>query len=236
MKLKRILLKLSGESLQGNEPSGIDPDRLDQFAIQVKDAHDLGVQVGVVIGGGNIFRGLKGSEKGFDRQTGDYMGMLATVINSLALKSVLEALGLQVKLLSGLEMPKLAERANGTDAIRYLEQDCIVIFSGGTGNPYFTTDTASALRAVEIHADALLKGTRVDGVYTDDPEKNPSARKFDRLTFKEAYDRGLKIMDLTAFTLCEENKIPIVVFDMNCQGNLKKLLEGQDLGTIISNT
>jgi uridylate kinase len=162
--------------------------------------------------------------------------MLATVINSLALKSALETLGLEVKLLSGLEIPKLAERANGTDAIKYLEQGCIVIFCGGTGNPYFTTDTASALRAVEIHADAILKGTRVDGVYTDDPEKNPSARKFDRLTFKEAYDNGLKIMDLTAFTLCEENNIPIVVFDMNRQGNLKKLLEGQDLGTIISKT
>jgi len=234
MKYKRILLKLSGESLQGTKPSGIDPDRLNQFAGQVKDAHDLGVQVGIVIGGGNIFRGLTGSQKGFDRQTGDYMGMLATVINSLALKSALESLGTQARLLSGLEIPKLAERASGTDAIKYLEEGYVVIFSGGTGNPYFTTDTASALRAVEIHADALLKGTRVDGVYTDDPEKNPDAKKFDRLTFKDAYEKGLKIMDLTAFTLCEENSIPIVVFDMNRQGNLVKLLQGQDLGTIIS--
>jgi uridylate kinase len=234
MKYKRILLKLSGESLQGTKPSGIDPDRLNQFAGQVKDAHDLGVQVGIVIGGGNIFRGLTGSQKGFDRQTGDYMGMLATVINSLALKSTLESLGTKSRLLSGLEIPKLAERASGTDAIKYLEEGYVVIFSGGTGNPYFTTDTASALRAVEIHADALLKGTRVDGVYTDDPEKNPDAKKFDRLTFKDAYEKGLKIMDLTAFTLCEENSIPIVVFDMNRQGNLVKLLQGQDLGTIIS--
>jgi uridylate kinase len=234
MKYKRILLKLSGESLQGGKPSGIDPDRLNQFAGQVKDAHDLGVQVGIVIGGGNIFRGLTGSQKGFDRQTGDYMGMLATVINSLALKSALESLGTKARLLSGLEIPKLAERASGTDAIKYLEEGYVVIFSGGTGNPYFTTDTASALRAVEIHADALLKGTRVDGVYTDDPEKNPAAKKFDRLTFKDAYEKGLKIMDLTAFTLCEENSIPIVVFDMNQPGNLKMLLQGQDLGTIIS--
>ena len=234
MKYNRILLKLSGESLQGGKPSGIDPDRLNQFAGQVKDAHDLGVQVGIVIGGGNIFRGLTGSQKGFDRQTGDYMGMLATVINSLALKSAIESLGTKARLLSGLEIPKLAERANGTDAIKYLEEGYVVIFSGGTGNPYFTTDTASALRAVEIRADALLKGTRVDGVYTDDPEKNPAATKYDRLTFKEAYEKGLKIMDLTAFTLCEENSIPIVVFDMNQPGNLKKLLQGQDLGTIIS--
>ena len=234
MKYKRILLKLSGESLQGGKPSGIDPDRLNQFAGQVKDAHDLGVQVGIVIGGGNIFRGLTGSQKGFDRQTGDYMGMLATVINSLALKSALESLGTKARLLSGLEIPKLAERASGTDAIKYLVEGYVVIFSGGTGNPYFTTDTASALRAVEIRADALLKGTRVDGVYTDDPEKNPAAKKFDRLTFKDAYEKGLKIMDLTAFTLCEENSIPIVVFDMNQPGNLVKLLQGQDLGTIIS--
>jgi len=234
MKYNRILLKLSGESLQGGKPSGIDPDRLNQFAGQVKDAHDLGIQVGIVIGGGNIFRGLTGSQKGFDRQTGDYMGMLATVINSLALKSAIESLGTKARLLSGLEIPKLAERASGTDAIKYLVEGYVVIFSGGTGNPYFTTDTASALRAVEIRADALLKGTRVDGVYTDDPEKNPAAKKFDRLTFKDAYEKGLKIMDLTAFTLCEENSIPIVVFDMNQPGNLVKLLQGQDLGTIIS--
>ena len=233
MKYRRILLKLSGESLQGDQPSGIDPERLNLFAFQVKEACELGVQVGIVIGGGNIFRGLKGSQKGFDRQTGDYMGMLATVINSLALKSALEAMGISTKLLSGLEIPKLAERADGTLAIKYLGQGNVLIFSGGTGNPYFTTDTASALRAVEIHADALLKGTRVDGVYTDDPEKNPAAKKFDRLTFKDAYEKGLKIMDLTAFTLCEENNIPIVVFNMNQPGNLSRLLKGEDIGTAI---
>jgi len=233
MKYKRILLKLSGESLMGKESYGIDPDRLNDFATQVKEASELGVQIGIVIGGGNIFRGMQGSNRGFNRQTGDYMGMLATVINSLALQSFLEGLGVKVKLLSGIEIPKLAEKSYGPAAINLLDEGYVVIFSGGTGNPYFTTDTASALRAVEINADALLKGTRVDGVYSDDPEKNPDATKYDRITFREAYEKGLKIMDLTAFTMCEENNIPIVVFDMNQPGNLKKLLQGQDLGTVI---
>lgn len=218
----------------GNESYGIDPQRLNFFAHQVKEASDLGIQIGIVIGGGNIFRGLKGSLKGFDRQTGDYMGMLATVINSLALQSALEGLGVRVKLLSGLDIPKLALPANGPQAIQYLEDGNVVIFSGGTGNPYFTTDTASALRAVEIKADALLKGTRVDGVYSDDPEKNPSAIKFDQLGFREAYEKGLKIMDLTAFTLCEENNVPIIVFNMNQPDNLRNLLQGHKIGTVVS--
>jgi uridylate kinase len=234
MKYKRVLLKLSGESLMGQSSYGIDPERLNGYARQISEVHGRGVQLAIVIGGGNIFRGLKGSLKGFDRQAGDYMGMLATVINSLALQSALEQLGVGVKLMSGLDIPKIAEIAHGPAAICYMEKGFVVIFSGGTGNPYFTTDTASALRAVEIHADAVLKGTRVDGVYTDDPEKNPAAVKYERLTFREAYNKELKIMDLTAFTLCEENNIPIVVFDMNKTGNLKKLLDGEHLGTVVS--
>ncbi len=234
MKYNRVLLKLSGESLMGKETHGIDPARLQEYAHEIADVCQKGVQVAVVIGGGNIFRGLKGSQKGFDRQTGDYMGMLATVINSLALQNELERAGIKVKLMSGLQIEGLAEKANGLAAIRYLNSGYLVIFSGGTGNPYFTTDTASALRAVEIAADAVLKGTRVDGVYDDDPEKNPSAKKYHHLTFREAYEKGLKIMDMTAFTLCEENDVPIVVFNMNEPGNLVKLIEGQDLGTIVS--
>jgi uridylate kinase len=235
MKYKRILLKLSGESLMGNASYGIDPGRLEEYALEITEAFRKNIQVAIVIGGGNIFRGLKGSQQGFDRQTGDYMGMLATVINSLALKSALETLGLKIKLMSGLFIEGLTEKANGIAAKQYLNEGFVVIFSGGTGNPYFTTDTASALRAVEISADAMLKGTRVDGVYTDDPEKNPSAVKYDRLTFREAYDKGLKIMDLTAFTMCEENDIPIVVFNMNQKGNLGKLLSGEKIGTVVSN-
>jgi uridylate kinase len=218
----------------GKSSYGIDHGRLMEYAAEISEAYHKGVQLAIVIGGGNIFRGLKGSSQGFDRQTGDYMGMLGTVINSLALQSALESLGVKVKLLSGLEIPKITEKAYGPAAIEYLGQGFTVIFSGGTGNPYFTTDTASALRAVEIGADAVLKGTRVDGVYTDDPEKNPSAQKYDHLTFREAYDKNLKIMDLTAFTLCEENNIPIVVFNMNQAGNLAKLLEGLKIGTVVS--
>jgi uridylate kinase len=231
---KRVLLKLSGESLMGKELYGIDPVRLQEYAREIAEAHKKGIQIAIVIGGGNIFRGLKGSQHGFDRQTGDYMGMLATVINSLALQSALHEQGTRVKLMSGLQIEAIAEKANGLRAVQYLEEGFVVIFSGGTGNPYFTTDTASALRAVEISADAMLKGTRVDGVYTDDPEKNPSAKKYDHLTFREAYEKGLKIMDLTAFTLCEENDIPIVVFNMNQKGNLAKLLNGERIGTVVS--
>jgi len=234
MEFKRVLLKLSGESLMGSSSYGIDPVRLLEYAKEISEVYNNGVQLAIVIGGGNIFRGFKGSQKGFDRQTGDYMGMLATVINSLALQSALEKLGVKVKLMSGLPIEGLAEKANGIEAIRYLESGYLVMLSGGTGNPYFTTDTASALRAVEIGADAVLKGTRVDGVYTDDPEKNPAAKKFDHLTFREAYQKDLKIMDLTAFTLCEENNIPIVVFNMNQPGNLKKLIGGEKLGTVVS--
>ena len=234
MKYKRVLLKLSGESLMGNAACGIDPARLNEYADEIASACRKGIQLAIVIGGGNIFRGLKGSSQGFDRQTGDYMGMLATVINSLSLQSALADRGVKVRLMSGLMIEAIAEKANGLKAKQYLDDGYVVIFSGGTGNPYFTTDTASALRAVEISADAMLKGTRVDGVYSDDPEKNPSAVKYDRLTFREAYDKGLKIMDLTAFTLCEENNIPVVVFDMNKKGNLEKLLGGEKIGTLVS--
>jgi uridylate kinase len=234
MKDKRVLLKLSGESLMGTSSYGIDPAILQSFAREISAVCHKGVQLAIVIGGGNIFRGIKGSLQGFDRQTGDYMGMLATVINSLALQSALEQLNVKVKLMSGLEIPKIAEKAYGPAAIDYLEMGYVIIFSGGTGNPYFTTDTASALRAVEIRANAVLKGTRVDGVYSDDPEKNPAAKKYDRLTFREAYEKNLKIMDLTAFTLCEENNIPIVVFNMNKAGNLKRVIEGEMLATLVS--
>jgi uridylate kinase len=234
MKYNRVLLKLSGESLMGKASYGIDPEMLNGYAREISEVYSKGVQLAIVIGGGNIFRGLKGSLQGFDRQTGDYMGMLATVINSLALQAELERLGVRVKLMSALKIEGLAEKTNGLRAIKYLESGFLVILSGGTGNPFFTTDTASALRAVEIKADAVLKGTRVDGVYTDDPEKNPAAKKYERLTFREAYEKDLKIMDLTAFTMCEENNIPIVVFNMNQQGNLKKLLEGEKLGTVVS--
>jgi uridylate kinase len=218
----------------GAASCGIDPARLQVYAREIAEVHNKGVQLAIVIGGGNIFRGLKGSLQGFDRQTGDYMGMLATVINSLALQSALERLDVKVKLMSGLPVEGLAEKIEGRTAIRYLDSGFLVILSGGTGNPYFTTDTASALRAVEIGADAVLKGTRVDGVYSDDPEKNPDAKKYDHLTFREAYEKDLKIMDLTAFTLCEENNIPIVVFNMNQPGNLTKILDGAKLGTIVS--
>ena len=233
MEYKRVLLKLSGESLMGNGTSGIDPERLNDYAEEIAQASKQGLQIAIVIGGGNIFRGMQGSKRGFDRQTGDYMGMLATVINSLALKSALEQLDVKVRLMSGLEISGLAERANGMKAKQYLNEGNLVIFSGGTGNPYFTTDTASALRAVEISADAMLKGTRVDGVYTDDQEKNPSAKKYDDLTFREAYEKGLKIMDMTAFTLCEENHIPVIVFNMNQKGNLTRLVNGNRIGTIV---
>jgi uridylate kinase len=234
MKFKRVLLKLSGESLMGNDAHGIDPLRLKEYTGEIAEVYKKGLQIAIVIGGGNIFRGIKGSQHGFDRQTGDYMGMLATVINSLALQNELERAGVKVKLMSGLQIEGLAEKANGLTAKRYLDSGYLVIISGGTGNPYFTTDTASALRAVEISADAVLKGTRVDGVYDDDPEKNPSAKKYKHLTFREAYEKGLKIMDMTAFTLCEENDVPIVVFNMNQPGNLVKLINGEEIGTVVS--
>jgi len=233
MKYKRILLKLSGESLAGPTGSGFDTEMLSLYATEIAGAIDMGTQVAVVLGGGNIFRGLKGNNIGTGRVNGDYMGMLATVINSLALQSALQGLGVKSKLLSGLAIDPLADRMSGPKAIRSLEKNIVVIIAGGTGNPFFTTDSAAALRAIEIEADVLLKGTRVDGVYTADPEKDPSAKKYDQLTFGEAYEKGLKIMDMTAFTLCKENKMPVIVFDVHKAGNLRKILKGDVCGTEI---
>jgi len=233
MKYKRILLKLSGEALEGSQGYGIDPQRLATYVAEIKTIVDKNVQVAIVIGGGNIFRGLQGTAQGVDRVQCDYMGMLATVINSMAIQDALGKLGVKSKLLGGIEIDPVCERMSSARAIGYLEQGYVAIISGGTGNPYFTTDTASALRAIEIKAGAILKGTRVDGVYTADPEKDPSATKYDTLSFDEAYEKGLKIMDLTAFTLCKENNLPIVVFNMNEAGNLKKIVMGEKVGTLV---
>lgn len=235
MKYKRVLLKLSGEALMGQQQYGIDPLRLQQYAIEVSDAAKKGAQIAIVIGGGNIFRGLQGSSQGMNRVQGDYMGMLATVINSIAIQSTLQAMGHQVSLLSGVAIDKVADSMSGPKAIELLNQGHIVVIGGGTGNPFFTTDTAAALRAIEIEADVILKGTRVDGIYTADPEKDPNAVKYTRLSFEQAYEDKLKIMDLTAFTLCSENNLPILVFDMNKKGNLLRLLNGESVGTIVSN-
>lgn len=235
MKYRRILLKLSGEALQGAQQYGIDPSRLNEYTEEIKSVMAEKVQVAIVIGGGNIFRGMQGVNNGFDRVQGDYMGMLATVINSMALQGALDRLGVKSKILSGLVVDPVCESMSKRRAIELLEEGYVVIIAGGTGNPYFTTDSAAALRATEIEADALLKGTRVDGVYSADPEKDPSATKFESLTFEEAYEKGLKIMDLTAFTLCRENDLPVVVFDMNVRGNLRHLLEGGNIGTVIKN-
>ena len=234
MKYQRILLKISGESLGGKSAQGIDTDMLDYFATEIKSAQSKGVQIGVVIGGGNIFRGMQGAKHGFDRVQGDYMGMLATTINSMALQGQLEAMGCKAVVLSGLAIDPICEKMSAKKAIHYLENGYIVIMSGGTGNPYFTTDSAGALRAIEIKADVLLKGTRVDGVYDKDPEKYSDAKKFNALTFDQAYEKGLKIMDMTAFTLCKENNMSIIVFDMNTKENLSKIVEGQTIGTFIS--
>jgi uridylate kinase len=233
MKFKRILLKLSGEALQGDQQYGIDPERLMDYAKEVKAAVNEKIQVAIVIGGGNIFRGLQGSTGGTDRVQGDYMGMLATVINSMALQDAFTRLGIRSKVLSGLAIDPVCERMSSAKAIEYLDNGFVVIIAGGTGNPYFTTDTASALRALEIKADAILKGTRVDGVFSADPEKEPKAVKYDTLTFDEAYEKGLNIMDLTAFTLCRENHLPIIVFNMNVKGNLSKIIKGEKVGTIV---
>jgi uridylate kinase len=233
MKLTRILLKLSGEALQGKQGYGIDPDRLLDYAKEIKSASGKGIQIAIVIGGGNIFRGLQGTKYGVDRVQGDYMGMLATVINSMALQDALLKLGVKVKHLGGIAIDPLCERMSREKAIKGLEEGLVVLISGGTGNPYFTTDTASALRAIEIKADAILKGTRVDGVYSADPEKDRNAKKYDTLSFDEAIKKNLKIMDLTAFTLCRENNLPIIVFDMNRKGNLLKLVQGKKTGTIV---
>ncbi len=233
LKYNRVLLKLSGEALMGEKSYGFDEKILNEYALQIKEIQDMGVQVGIVIGGGNIFRGLKGVDTGFDRISGDYMGMLATVINGLALQTFIRNIGGKARVLTAIEMLPVAERYTRTLAHQLLAQGFTVIFTFGTGNPFFTTDTAAALRGVEMNAEVLLKGTRVDGIYTADPEKDPSAVKFEELTFQEAYQRGLKIMDLTAFTLCKENNLPVIVFDINVKGNLLKLIQGEKVGTIV---
>jgi len=233
MKFKRILLKLSGESLMGAQGYGIDPTRLNQYAEQIKALADQGVEIGIVIGGGNIFRGLSGAQKGFDRVKGDQMGMLATVINSLALSSALEAMGQKVRVLTSVRMEPIGDFYNKAKALRLLAKGNIVIMAGGTGNPYFTTDTASSLRAIEIEADVMLKGTRVDGIYTADPEKDPTAKKFTEISYDEVLSRGLKVMDLTAICMCKENNMPIYVFDMDTVGNLKKVIDGEQIGTLV---
>ena len=232
---KRVLLKLSGESLMGAQKYGLDTAVLNSYAEQIKAVVENGVQVGIVIGGGNIFRGLSGVKKGFDRVKGDQMGMLATVINSLALQTALESEGAKAKVLTSIRMEPVGELYTKSKALELMAEGYVVIIAGGTGNPYFTTDTASALRGVEIEAEVLLKGTRVDGVYTADPEKDPTATKFSEITFDEVYDRKLKVMDLTAFTMCKENNLPIVVFDMDTPGNLNKIIKGEPIGTVVKN-
>lgn len=233
MQYKRILLKLSGESLMGNKQFGIDNDRLSVYAEEIKAVVESGLEVAIVIGGGNIFRGIQAEENGSDRVQGDYMGMLATVINSMALQSALEKIQVKTRLLSAIKMEQICEPFIRRRAVRHLEKGRVVIFGAGTGNPYFTTDTAASLRAIEIEADVILKGTRVDGIYTADPEKNPTATKYDTISFDEVFAKNLNVMDMTAFTLCKENKLPIIVFDMNKQGNLMKLIQGQQLGTLV---
>ena len=234
-KFKRILLKLSGESLQGEQGYGIDVNRLNDYARQIKEVADMGVQIGIVIGGGNIFRGLTGAGKGFDRVRGDQMGMLATVINSLGLCSALQAIGHRATVLTAIRMEPIGELYTKWKAIEAMERGEVVIMSGGTGNPYFTTDTGSSLRGIEIEADVMLKGTRVDGVYTADPEKDPTATKFSEITYDEIYNRGLKVMDLTATTMCKQNDLPIYVFNMDIYGNLRRVMEGEDIGTLVHN-
>ena len=234
MLYKRILLKLSGEALMGERQYGIDPKRLEAYADEIKTVVDKGVEVAIVIGGGNIFRGIAGVSNGMDRVQGDHMGMLATVINGLALQSALEDKGIQTRLQSAIRMNEVAEPFIRRRALRHLEKGRVVIFGGGTGNPYFTTDSAAVLRAIEIEADVILKGTRVDGIYTSDPEKDKSATKFDKITFEDVLTKGLKVMDSTAFTLSQENELPIVVFDMNKKGNLLRIVSGENIGTVVN--
>ncbi|MEY5049543.1 MAG: uridylate kinase [Bacteroidota bacterium] len=233
MKYKRILLKLSGEALMGNQKYGIDAEVLRQYAQEIKAIHDLGVQIAIVIGGGNIFRGIQAEQSGIDRVQGDYMGMLATLINGMALQGSLENAGLFTRLMSGIKIEQVCEDFIRRRAIRHLEKGRIVIFGAGTGNPYFTTDSAASLRAIEIEADVVLKGTRVDGIYTADPEKDSTATKYENISFQEVFDKGLNVMDMTAFTLCKENDLPIIVFDMNKPGNLSKLIQGEKVGTLV---
>lgn len=234
MQFKRILLKLSGEALMGEKQYGIDSKRLAEYAAEIKQVVDKGIEVAVVIGGGNIFRGLTGASAGMDRVQGDHMGMLATVINGLALQSALEDAGVQTRLQTAIKINEVAEPFIRRKAMRHLEKGRVVIFGGGTGNPYFTTDSAAVLRAIEIEADVILKGTRVDGIYTSDPEKDSNATKFDKISFQEVLSKGLKVMDTTAFTLSQENELPIIVFDMNTKGNLLKLLSGENIGTEVN--
>jgi uridylate kinase len=234
MKYKRILLKLSGESLMGDKQFGIDNTRLSLYAQQIKELNLAGIEIAIVIGGGNIFRGVQAEQGGMDRTHGDYMGMLATMINSMALQSALESVGVTTRLQSAIEMKEIAEPFVRRRAMRHLEKGRVVIFGAGTGNPFFTTDSAASLRAIEINAEVILKGTRVDGIYTADPLKDSSATKFDQISFDEVYARGLNVMDMTAFTLCKENNLPIIVFDMDTPGNLRKLMEGAPVGTLVS--
>jgi len=234
MKYKRILLKLSGEALMGEQHYGIDINRVLQYADDIREIHAQGLEIAIVIGGGNIHRGLSAEKAGMDRVQADYMGMLATVINSMALQDALEKTGLKTRLLTAIKMEQICEPFIRRRAVRHLEKGRIVIFGAGTGNPYFTTDTAASLRAIEINADVVLKGTRVDGIYTADPEKDPTAQRYDTISFREVYEKGLNVMDMTAFTLCRENKLPIIVFDMNKPGNLKRLAEGESIGTLVS--
>ncbi len=233
MKYKRILLKLSGEALMGKKGFGIDQERLMEYAKEIKSVYDAGCQVAIVIGGGNIFRGIQAEKGGMDRVHGDYMGMLATVINSMAIQSALEGLGVQTRLQSAIKMEQICEPFIRRKAVRHLEKGRVVIFGAGTGNPYFTTDTAATLRAIEIEANVILKGTRVDGIYTADPEKDKNATKYDTIKFEEVYNKGLEVMDMTAFTLCKENNLPIIVFDMNKAGNLMNLIQGEKVGTLV---
>jgi uridylate kinase len=234
MKYKRILLKLSGEALMGKEKYGIDPVKLTDYANEIHAITSLGVEVAIVIGGGNIYRGIQSEGAGFDRVQGDYMGMLATIINGMALQSALEKINIQTRLLTAIKMEQVAEPYIRRKAIRHLQKGRVVIFGGGTGNPYFTTDTAATLRAIEIEADVILKGTRVDGIYTADPEKDKTAKMYDSISFDEVYKKGLKVMDMTAFTLCRENNLPIKVFNMNQNGNLKKVCAGEKVGTLVN--
>ena len=234
-RFKRTLLKLSGESLMGQQGHGIDPERLSDYARQIKEVAEMGVQIGIVIGGGNIFRGLSGSKKGFDRVKGDQMGMCATVINSLALSSALDAIGVKNRVLTAIRMEPIGEYYTKWRAIEALERGEVCIFSAGTGSPYFTTDTGSSLRGVEIEADVMLKGTRVDGIYTADPEKDPTATKFDDITYQEVIERRLKVMDMSAICMCQDNNLPIYVFNMDVVGNLKRVMEGEQIGTLVHN-
>ena len=233
MKYKRILLKLSGEALMGDQSYGIDINRVLQYAKDIREIHEKGMEIAIVIGGGNIYRGLSAEKAGMDRVQADYMGMLATVINSMALQDALEKLSIKTRLLTAIKMEQICEPFIRRRAVRHLEKGRVVIFGAGTGNPYFTTDTAASLRAIEINADVVLKGTRVDGIYTADPLKDPNATRFEEITFQDVYNRGLSVMDMTAFTLCQENKLPIIVFDMNKPGNLSRLANGESVGTLV---